>query len=446
MYWIHFGAGNIFRGYIAALQQQLLDEKLTDIQLIAAEGFDPEIIERIYKPYGNKTELVILHGDGGFEHRVIDSISESLIASMKYESDWARLLELFASNDLQMISFTITEKGYVLLENSIIGTLCNLMLHRYESGAAPISLVSMDNCSHNGDRLKECLIAVAKNRNIRGFVEYLNDPKKVSFPLTMIDKITPNPSEVVQKLIQNKGMKHMDIIKTAKGTIIASFVNAEKTQYLVIEDWFPNGRPPLEKAGVIFTDRETVDKTEKMKVCGCLNPLHTALAILGCLLGFKSISSEMKDDDLRCFVERMGYEEELPVVENPVVLEPKEFLETVLNERFPNPNVPDTPQRIACDTSQKLPIRFGETIKRYGDEAGKLKFIPFVLAAWLRYRQVIDDEGNPIELSLDPACPEDINGLVHAIAGDKLRNKIDSYYNEMQGNGAVRASLRRILE
>jgi len=446
MYWIHFGAGNIFRGYIAALHKELLDEKLTDVQLIAAEGFDIEIIDKIYKPYGNKTELVILHGDGNFEHRVIDSISESLRASSEYESDWIRLSELFASRDLQMISFTITEKGYNQLEDSIIRTLCNLMLHRYESGAAPISLVSMDNYSHNGDKLKQCLLAIAKDKNIDGFIEYLNDPKKVGFPLTMIDKITPNPSKVVQKLLQDKGLMHMDIIKTKKGTVIAPFVNAEKTQYLVVEDWFPNGRPPLEKVGVNFTDRETVDKSEKMKVCGCLNPLHTSLAILGCLLGFKSISSEMKDDDLRNFVERLGYEEELPVVENPIVLDPKEFLETVLNERLPNPNLPDTPQRIACDTSQKLPIRFGETIKRYGDKADKLKFIPFVLAAWLRYRQAIDDEGNPIELSLDPACPEDINGLVYAIGGDKLRNKIDSYYNEMQGNGAVRASLRRILE
>ncbi|MCL2322004.1 MAG: mannitol dehydrogenase family protein [Oscillospiraceae bacterium] len=446
MYWIHFGAGNIFRGFIAALHQELLDKKITDTKLIAADGYDFEIIDKIYKPYKNKTELVILRGDGYFEHSVIDSISESLVASPERKSDWDRLCKLFASSDLQMVSFTITEKGYTKLENSTIGTLCDLMLHRYESGALPVALVSMDNYSHNGDRLKECLISIAQNRNKPGFVEYLSDPEKVSFPLTMIDKITPNPSPIVQKMLQDKGLKDMNIIKTAKGTIVAPFVNAEKTQYLVVEDWFPNGREPLEKAGVIFTHREIVDKVEKMKVCACLNPLHTALAIFGCLLGFKSIAMEMKDDDLRTLVERMGYEEELPVALDPGVLNPKEFLETVLNERLPNPNLPDTPQRIACDTSQKLPIRFGEAIKLYGNKACNLKFIPLVLAAWLRYRQAIDDEGNPMELSPDPACPEDIFSLVYAIGGEMLKDKIDSYYNEMQGNGAVRACLMRILK
>ena len=85
---------------------------------------------------------------------------------------------------------------------------------------------------------------------------------------------------------------------TSKNTYVAPFVNAEETEYLVIEDAFPNGRPKLEKGGLMFTDRETVDKVEKMKVCTCLNPLHTALAVFGCLLGYTKISDEMKDPQL----------------------------------------------------------------------------------------------------------------------------------------------------
>ena len=61
---------------------------------------------------------------------------------------------------------------------------------------------------------------------------------------------------------------------------------------MVIEDRFPNGRPPLEKAGVYMADRETVNNVEKMKVTTCLNPLHTALAVYGCLLGYDSIAAE----------------------------------------------------------------------------------------------------------------------------------------------------------
>ena len=143
---------------------------------------------------------------------------------------------------------------------------------------------------------------------------------------------------------------------TSKNTYVAPFVNAEEVQYLVIEDAFPNGRPALEKGGLIFTERETVDKVEKMKVCTCLNPLHTALAVFGCLLDYQLISKEMQNPQLKRLVEIIGYDEGLPVVVNPGIIDPKTFIDEVLNVRVPNPFMPDTPQRIATDTSQKLAI------------------------------------------------------------------------------------------
>ena len=71
----------------------------------------------------------------------------------------------------------------------------------------------------------------------------------------------------------------MEPVVTERGTYIAPFVNGEEAQYLVIEDRFPNGRPPLEEAGVYLTDRETVEKSERMKVTACLNPLHTSMSL-----------------------------------------------------------------------------------------------------------------------------------------------------------------------
>ena len=104
-----------------------------------------------------------------------------------------------------------------------------------------------------------------------------------------------------------------------------------------------------------------------MKVCTCLNPLHTSLAIFGCLLGFDLIADEMKDAALKKLVEKIGYEEGMPVVVNPGILIPKDFIKEVIEVRLPNPYIPDTPQRIASDTSQKVGIRFGETIKAYNE-------------------------------------------------------------------------------
>ena len=114
----------------------------------------------------------------------------------------------------------------------------------------------------------------------------------------MIDKITPRPDDKVKKILEEDGFKDTELIITSKNTYTAPFVNAEETEYFVVEDAFPNGRPPLERAGFLFTDRETVDKVKRMKVCTCLNPLHTALAIFGCLLSYTTIWEEMRDAGL----------------------------------------------------------------------------------------------------------------------------------------------------
>ena len=107
-----------------------------------------------------------------------------------------------------------------------------------------------------------------------------------------------------------------------------------------------------------------------MKVCTCLNPLHTALAIYGCLLGYTLIADEMKNPLLKKMVEMIGYREGLPVVVDPGILDPGQFIDEVVTKRIPNPFMPDTPQRIATDTSQKLPIRFGEPLRHTKNPPG----------------------------------------------------------------------------
>jgi fructuronate reductase len=498
--WVHFGAGNIFRGFPAALLQTLLNQGSYQKGVIAVEGFDYEIIEKAYKPYDDLSLLVVLKADGSIKKKVIGSVVESLVADTTAFSDWSRLKEIFCNPSLQMVSFTITEKGYSLanlyghyLESvisdfkagprqpmNIIGKITALLYERYLRNEQPIAMVSMDNCSHNGDKLNASIEVFAENWCNNGFLEegflsYINDSSKVTFPWSMIDKITPRPDDKVKQMLMEDGFADTKLIITDRNTYTAPFVNAEETQYLVIEDLFPNGRPPLEKAGVIFTDRETVDKTEKMKVCTCLNPLHTALAIFGCLLSYHSIWEEMKDTELNTLVNKIGFVEGMPVVINPGVLDPKEFINAVLNLRFPNSFMPDTPQRIASDTSQKLSIRFGETIKAY-ERSGSLRtadltYIPLTIAGWCRYLMGIDDEGNAFTPSPDPMLSQ-LQGYIAGIklgdtkiskdvlrpilSNDKifavdlyeagLGEKIEGMFLEMiAGKGAVRDVLKKYL-
>lgn len=437
-FWVHFGAGNIFRAFQANVVQNLLNDGTLDRGLIVAEGFDYEIIEKMYKPHDDYGIVVTLKADGTVDKTVVGSVVESVTVDSENETDFARLKEIFENDSLQMVSFTITEKGYSLVNGrgemlpsvqadmkngpekpeSYIGKVVSLLYTRFLSGEKPIAMVSMDNCSHNGTKLYEAVEAFAKQWEEsalvkEGFHAYINDPKKVSFPWTMIDKITPRPDPSVRDILAKDGVEELDPVVTSKNTYVAPFVNAEECEYLVIEDAFPNGRPELEKGGFMFTTRETVDKVEKMKVCTCLNPLHTALAIFGCLLDYDLISKEMKNPVLKKLVEGIGYKEGLPVVINPGILDPKTFIDQVLNVRIPNPFMPDTPQRIATDTSQKLEIRFGETIKAYEASdclnVNDLKLIPLVFAGWCRYLMAVDDQGKAFTLSSDPlldtVCP-----------------------------------------
>jgi fructuronate reductase len=492
--WLHFGGGNIFRVFIAAACQKAVEANKVETGIVVAESYDDEIIDRFYNETDNLSLSVMMNANGNFNKEVIASVTKAL----KCTEDYTQLLAIAKNPALKMMSFTITEKGYALkgfdgnyfpfilkdIENGpekpghVMGIVTSLLYERYKNGAANIALVSMDNCSHNGEKLGNAVKDMAQKWQEKsfvdvGFIDYINDESRVSFPFTMIDKITPRPAESVKQHLDEIGLEGMDIIVTDKKSYTAAFVNAEVCEYLIIEDKFPNGKIAIESDRIIFTDRQTVNNVETMKVTTCLNPLHTALAVTGCVLGHTSISDEMKDDILVKLIHKIGYAEGLKVVLDPKILDPKAFIDEVVNERFANAYIPDTPQRIAMDTSQKVGIRFGVTIQSYvGREdldAETLVGIPLAIAAWCRYLMGIDDEGNAFEISADPMKETLTKYFSTVQLGDKdiqlnhilsnaelfgsdlycvgLGEKIEGYFNEMiLGKGAVRATLEKYLQ
>ena len=437
--WVHFGAGNLFRAVHAPIAQQLLDSGATNRGILAAESFDPAIIDQAYTPFDDRYLQVILKADGSMKTSLVASVAGAYPLGEDPEP-MHDLKQVFRNPSLQMVTATITEKGYALVDSlgqplpwiapefeggpakakSAIAVITTLLLERYQAGALPLALVSTDNFSQNGERFGQAVRQMADEwieRDLaeKGFGDYLRDEGKITFPLTMIDRITPNPDAEVGRRLKALGIADAEPFRTRGGTAMAPYANTEETWYWVVEDDFPAGRPPLEKAGVYMADKDTVNAADQMKVTTCLNPLHTALAVFGMLLGYPTMSKTVADPDLKALVTRLGYVEGLPVVEDPGIFSPKEFLRQVIETRVPNPGLPDTPARICADTSQKIPVRYGITISKYirsqDLDTADLEAIPLIIAAWLRLLigsdgHGTDDAGRLVKLSPDPRLEE----------------------------------------
>lgn len=501
--WVHFGGGNLFRAFHAAIASRLLESGESKTGVIVAETYDDAVVSDIYGKYNNRVVRVVTKADGSQDRELFASVADAIYAGPVGDdtTSFDRLKKIFKQSSLQVVSFSITEKGYHLQSGTgeffppvaadikngpakpqnNMALLVSLLLTRFENGAIPLTLMSTDNFSQNGDKLKDSVLTIANQWLANGFVkqdfiDYLSDKNKVGFPLSMIDRITPNPSETIATDLKNDGFEDATILHSEKHTNIAAFTNTEEAHYLVVEDDFPNGRPNFEKAGVIMTDRNTVNDADEMKVTTCLNPLHTALAIYGSILDYHSIADEMQNEDLVALIKQIGYVEGLPVVKDPKVINPQEFINELLTKRLPNPYTPDTPQRIASDTSQKLGVRYGVTIQHYVDDASRdpktLNFIPLVIATWLRYLMDVNDKGDTFEPSPDPMFDElhaqvaglklgdanvEVHDAVKGILSNKtifnmdlyavgLGDKVEAYFKQMlAGKGAIAQVLHDTL-
>lgn len=190
--WLHFGGGNIFRVFIAAALQDAIENGKADTGVIVAESFDYEVLDRYYRAFDNLSLSVIMDAEGNYYKRVIASVTNTL----KCNDELNRLKDIATCESLKMISFTITEKGYSIkdingnylkvIEHDIengpkkalhtMSIVTMLLLERYKKGAYPLAVVSMDNCSHNGDKLGDAIkeIAVEWQKKALQMIDLLN--------------------------------------------------------------------------------------------------------------------------------------------------------------------------------------------------------------------------------------------------------------------------------
>lgn len=232
--WVHFGGGNLYRCFHAKVAQDLINAGELNTGIVVVETFGEDLIKNYYHRFDLRSLTVTMKADGSFDKELIASTAEALYFHPSNEQDVQRLINIFKNENLKLVTLTITEKGYAVkdsngkLLNQVIqdiqagpdfnklqntmAKLTYLLVERYQAGALPIAVVSTDNFSHNGDQLKSSVLEIAKGWLKQGyvndsFIEYIEKGDRVSFPLTMIDRITPLPNVDVAKNLKMKASR-----------------------------------------------------------------------------------------------------------------------------------------------------------------------------------------------------------------------------------------------
>ena len=398
---VHVGVGGFHRAhqaYYTHLLQEKGDAAAWGICGIGLRKGDQKIHDVLQKQEGLYT-LIVKHPDGKIESQVIGSIIDFKLGHDTPDV----VIDQMAHPDTKIVSLTITEGGYNFnsstgefdFENAdvqyelqhpksprtIYGFLTAAIKKRRELGLPAFTVMSCDNIQHNGDVIREMLLAFAtkQDKELAAYIE-----KEVSFPNSMVDRITPVTTQA-----------DIDYLESTYGLKDEWPVTCEPFIQWVIEDNFSNGRPEFEKVGVQFVP--DVKPYEKMKL-RLLNAGHSVLGLLGAIHGHPTINACMEDDLFVSYLRAFMDEEATPVLDQLEGIDLTAYKDS-LQERFANPNIKDSVSRICSESSAKLPKFLIATIQDNLANGGSIKYATLVIAAWCYYSDKgIDKNGNPIEI------------------------------------------------
>jgi len=320
--------------------------------------------------------------DGGDRARLIGSIRETIVAAYDPEAALRRLTDPAA----QVVTITVTEAGYCSVgpsgpldtsrpeiahdlahpaaPRSLPGLLAEALARRRAAGTAPLTVVSCDNLRANGPATRRVVSEFAEHRggDLAGWIH-----GTVAFPSSMVDRMVPATTEDIRALAAER-----------TGMADAWPVVTEPFSQWVLEDTFPGGRPPWERAGVELVADVAPFERAKLRI---LNGAHSALAYLGLLAGHATIADAVEDAVLRPVVEAMLRDEVVPTLVPPPGLDLAAYAATVLR-RFANRPLAYATVKVAGDGSQKLPVRIvGTAADRLAADAGAER-LALVVAAW----------------------------------------------------------------
>jgi mannitol 2-dehydrogenase len=403
---VHIGVGNFHRAHEALVIDDLLDQDPTRPWAICGVALlptDEPLARRMQAQEGLYT-LIEKYPNGTWDARIIGSITEVLFAPDSPEAVLAKLCE----PNIKVVSLTITEGGYNfdpitgefithapaiqsdLVDASpttVFGVITEALRRRREAGTPPFTVMSCDNIQHNGAVAKRSFTAFAQLKDAE-LGEWI--AANVAFPNSMVDRITPvTTAEDIEKIAELIGVKD------------ECPVVCEPFFQWVLEDNFPQGRPPLHEARVQIVD--DVSPYEKMKL-RLLNASHQGLAYFGHLEGYHYVHDAAQDANTATFLRRYMDEEATPTLD-PVPEVDLDAYQSELIERFQNPEVKDTIPRLCAESSDRIPKWLVPVINDLLDQGKKVDLSAAIVASWARYAEGTDEHGQQIDV-IDPLKDE----------------------------------------
>lgn len=395
---VHLGPGAFFRGHQAWYTHKAMQQAGGNWRICAVSLRTPDVAEALNPQDGLYTLAVM---EQHTEFSLIGSIAEVLVATTQAEQVLARLTAATTS----IVTMTITEKGYCLTPaggldlqhadiqhdlkhraatpKSAIGWLVKALKLRFDANVPPFVVISCDNLTDNGKKLKAALLQFAEQLD-PALANWLS--QQLISPSTMVDSITPATDDALRELVAQE-----------LGFSDAWPIKREQFCQWVIEDVLPAPRPAWEQAGVIYTSDVGAFEKAKLRL---LNAPHSTLAYLGVLLGLETVQDAVSHAELKALVRLMTNAEILPSFIPPAELNAEQYSADIFR-RFENPSVRHLLAQIAWDGSQKLPMRILPIISDNLAAGRSIKLLALAIASWLHFLRLRASQQPSISL-VDP--------------------------------------------
>lgn len=396
---VHIGVGGFHRAHLAVYIDELCQAGHTDWSIVGAGilPHDSAMAETLSSQ--DMLYSLVVRGADTTEVRIIASLVDFIFAP----DDLEPLVAKIADPSTQIVSLTITEGGYPIDDqtgaytpdaptaapHSAFGAIAAGLERRRVAAAGPITILSCDNILSNGKAAATATMGAAERFHGADLVRWITD--NVSFPNSMVDRITPSTTDEDRSWIADE-----------QNIVDGWPVITEPFLQWVVEDRFAGKRLPLEDLDVIVTD--DVEPYEYMKL-RLLNAGHSCLAYLSALEGTETVDAAMAQPHIQLFLKAFLATEAQPTVPAVPGIELDTYIESLI-ERFSNPNIGDQIARLCLDGSSKFPKFLFPTIEAQLGADGPIALSALALAGWCQYLTGVDQTGSAIDIAHDPLLDE----------------------------------------